>query len=143
MEENGSRLVLEAKGITQIFPGTTALQEQGDEAITAETFRGLAGMGDLVLTCTGSLSRNRTVGFELGQGKSLDEVLDLTRGRADLNVEIKSPQPDWEETAEVLAGLLEHHKRLDSTIVSCFEIGALQRVKQPIFHACGKSPLLD
>jgi glycerol-3-phosphate dehydrogenase (NAD(P)+) len=42
------------------------------------TFAGLAGLGDLVLTCTGSLSRNRTVGVELGKGRQLDEVL---RGR--------------------------------------------------------------
>ena len=40
------------------------------------TLTGLAGMGDLVLTCTGGLSRNRTVGFKLGQGMSLDEILD-------------------------------------------------------------------
>lgn len=40
------------------------------------TLAGLAGMGDLVLTCTGDLSRNRTVGLQLGQGKTLDEVLD-------------------------------------------------------------------
>lgn len=39
------------------------------------TLSGLAGMGDLVLTCTGSLSRNRTVGFQLGQGKKLDQIL--------------------------------------------------------------------
>jgi glycerol-3-phosphate dehydrogenase (NAD(P)+) len=39
------------------------------------TFAGLAGMGDLVLTCTGSLSRNRTVGVEIGQGRPVDEVL--------------------------------------------------------------------
>jgi glycerol-3-phosphate dehydrogenase (NAD(P)+) len=39
------------------------------------TFYGLAGMGDLVLTCTGSLSRNRTVGFRLGQGEALEEIL--------------------------------------------------------------------
>ncbi len=39
------------------------------------TLAGLAGMGDLVLTCTGELSRNRTVGFELGRGRSLPEVL--------------------------------------------------------------------
>jgi glycerol-3-phosphate dehydrogenase (NAD(P)+) len=32
-------------------------------------------MGDLVLTCTGDLSRNRTVGFEMGRGRKLDEVL--------------------------------------------------------------------
>ena len=39
------------------------------------TFLGLAGMGDLVLTCTGDLSRNRTVGMKLGQGKKLKEAL--------------------------------------------------------------------
>lgn len=39
------------------------------------TLSGLAGMGDLVLTCTGDLSRNRTVGMALGQGRSLDDIL--------------------------------------------------------------------
>ncbi len=41
----------------------------------AETFAGLAGMGDLVLTCTGDLSRNRSVGIELGKGRSINEIL--------------------------------------------------------------------
>jgi len=40
-----------------------------------ETFAGLAGMGDLVLTCTGALSRNRTVGVWLGRGQKLDDIL--------------------------------------------------------------------
>jgi glycerol-3-phosphate dehydrogenase (NAD(P)+) len=40
-----------------------------------ETMAGLAGMGDLVLTCTGGLSRNRTVGVELGKGRKLDDVI--------------------------------------------------------------------
>ena len=39
------------------------------------TFSGLAGMGDLILTCTGELSRNRSVGVSLGQGKSIEEIL--------------------------------------------------------------------
>ena len=39
------------------------------------TFSGLGGLGDLVLTCTGDLSRNRTVGLKLGQGKSLEQIL--------------------------------------------------------------------
>ena len=39
------------------------------------TFAGLGGLGDLVLTCTGSLSRNRTVGLKLGEGKSLQQAL--------------------------------------------------------------------
>jgi glycerol-3-phosphate dehydrogenase (NAD(P)+) len=40
-----------------------------------ETLSGLAGLGDLVLTCTGALSRNRYVGFELGKGRALEEIL--------------------------------------------------------------------
>jgi glycerol-3-phosphate dehydrogenase (NAD(P)+) len=40
-----------------------------------ETLAGLAGLGDLVLTCTGALSRNRHVGVELGRGRPLDEIL--------------------------------------------------------------------
>ena len=39
------------------------------------TFYGLSGMGDLVLTCTGDLSRNRTVGLKLGRGQKLDQIL--------------------------------------------------------------------
>jgi glycerol-3-phosphate dehydrogenase (NAD(P)+) len=41
----------------------------------AETMSGLAGLGDLVLTCTGGLSRNRSVGVELGRGKNLPEII--------------------------------------------------------------------
>lgn len=44
-----------------------------------ETLSGLAGLGDLVLTAYGSLSRNRRVGVALGQGKNIDEVLSSTR----------------------------------------------------------------
>lgn len=43
------------------------------------TFRGLAGMGDLVLTCTGPLSRNRTVGQRLGHGETLEQILGSMR----------------------------------------------------------------
>ena len=41
----------------------------------AGTMAGLAGMGDLVLTCTGGLSRNRSVGVELGRGRCLEEII--------------------------------------------------------------------
>ena len=40
-----------------------------------ETFSGLAGIGDLVLTCTGKLSRNRSLGNELGKGKKLEQIV--------------------------------------------------------------------
>jgi glycerol-3-phosphate dehydrogenase (NAD(P)+) len=45
----------------------------------AETLSGLAGLGDLVLTCTGSLSRNRQLGIELGRGRDLVEIVASTR----------------------------------------------------------------
>ncbi|SDN65706.1 glycerol-3-phosphate dehydrogenase (NAD(P)+) [Desulfonauticus submarinus] len=43
------------------------------------TFMGLSGMGDLVLTCTGDLSRNRQVGLRLGQGEKLKEIINSMR----------------------------------------------------------------
>ena len=59
----------------------------------ARTFLGLSGVGDLALTCTGDLSRNRRVGLELGQGRSLDEVLgDMTQ----VAEGIRTTQSAWE-----------------------------------------------
>jgi glycerol-3-phosphate dehydrogenase (NAD(P)+) len=46
----------------------------------AETMAGLAGLGDLVLTCTGDLSRNRSVGVELGRGAQLPQIIAGMRG---------------------------------------------------------------
>ena len=46
-----------------------------------ETLAGLSGLGDLVLTCTGTLSRNRTVGFELGRGRKLPDILSGLDGK--------------------------------------------------------------
>jgi glycerol-3-phosphate dehydrogenase (NAD(P)+) len=48
-----------------------------------ETLSGLAGLGDLVLTCNGQLSRNRHVGFELGRGRALEEILTEMNGVAE------------------------------------------------------------
>ncbi len=48
-----------------------------------ETLAGLAGMGDLVLTCTGDLSRNRTVGLRLGRGEKLGDILASMRAVAE------------------------------------------------------------
>lgn len=55
------------------------------EALGADpmTFAGLAGLGDLVATCSSPLSRNRTVGEHLGQGMSLDDALSATIGTAE------------------------------------------------------------
>lgn len=46
-----------------------------------QTLSGLSGLGDLVLTCTGSLSRNRTVGTELGKGRALPDILAGLNGK--------------------------------------------------------------
>lgn len=61
---------------------------------------------------------------------SLQEVLEMTAGRAALNVEIKSPEPDWPETARALLDLLARHGQIESAIISCFEAGALRCVRE-------------
>jgi glycerol-3-phosphate dehydrogenase (NAD(P)+) len=47
------------------------------------TFSGLAGMGDLVLTCTGGLSRNRRLGQRIGHGERLEDILAVSRSVAE------------------------------------------------------------
>jgi glycerol-3-phosphate dehydrogenase (NAD(P)+) len=66
---HNSRAALITRGLAEIVRLSMA---KGGSALT---LAGLAGLGDLVLTCTGELSRNRTVGFELGRGRTLSEVL--------------------------------------------------------------------
>lgn len=61
---------------------------------------------------------------------SLDEVLDITAGRAMLNVEIKSPAEDWQTTAEVLVDLLNARAQLMQTVISCFDVGALRCMRR-------------
>ncbi len=53
------------------------------EGAKVETLMGLAGLGDLVLTCTGGQSRNRRVGFELGKGRTLEQITREMRGTAE------------------------------------------------------------
>jgi len=64
-----SRAALITRGLAEMIRLGAALGAQ------AQTFAGLAGIGDLVLTCTGALSRNRALGMEIGKGKTLDEAL--------------------------------------------------------------------
>jgi len=64
---------LMTRGLAEITRLAVALGAQ------RETLAGLAGLGDLVLTCTGSLSRNRHVGTELAHGRSLAEILASTK----------------------------------------------------------------
>lgn len=63
------RAALMTRGLAEMTRLGIALGARG------ETFAGLAGLGDLVLTCTGALSRNRAVGVAIGQGMTLDDAL--------------------------------------------------------------------
>ena len=64
-----ARAALITRGLAEISQLGTAMGAK------AHTFAGLSGMGDLVLTCTGDLSRNHAVGMQLGHGKKLQEIL--------------------------------------------------------------------
>jgi glycerol-3-phosphate dehydrogenase (NAD(P)+) len=66
---SNTRAALITRGLREITRLATAAGGR------AETLAGLAGLGDLVLTCTGELSRNRQVGIRLGQGEKLPEIL--------------------------------------------------------------------
>jgi glycerol-3-phosphate dehydrogenase (NAD(P)+) len=63
-----ARAALITRGLVEITRIGTALGAR------SETFSGLSGLGDLVLTCTGDLSRNRSVGMQLGQGRKLRDI---------------------------------------------------------------------
>lgn len=80
-----------------------------------DTLAGLSGLGDLVLTCTGSLSRNRHLGYELGKGRTIEEILAgmkmvaegvrTTRVAIDLGRKHGVELPITEKMEEVMAGL--------------------------------------
>ena len=67
---NNSRAALITRGLAEMTRLGVSLGAR------ASTFAGLAGIGDLVLTCTGALSRNRAVGVAIGQGQTLEEALE-------------------------------------------------------------------
>lgn len=66
---NNARAAMITRGLAEITRFGMALGAR------AETFMGLAGAGDLILTCTGQYSRNREVGLQLASGKSLEAIL--------------------------------------------------------------------
>ena len=92
-----------------------------------ETLAGLSGLGDLVLTCTGDLSRNRHVGIELARGRQLDEILAgmkmvaegvRTTGAAlALGMRHDVELPIATQMAEVLAGRADVRSALDTLML--------------------------
>ena len=82
-----------------------------------ETLAGLSGLGDLVLTCTGPLSRNRSVGVELGRGHKLPEILAQLQGKVAEGIRTTSAALGLAKAHEVempiteqMAAILEHGK---------------------------------
>ncbi len=84
-----------------------------------ETLAGLSGIGDLVLTCTGSLSRNRTVGIALGQGRTLEDILQGLGGKVAEGV----------RTTPAALGLAQKHN-IEMPITEQMEL-ILRRGKSP------------
>jgi glycerol-3-phosphate dehydrogenase (NAD(P)+) len=84
---HNARAALMTRGLVEMTRLATA---RGADPVTLS---GLAGMGDLVLTCTGALSRNRTVGIELGKGRKLQEILDSLGQVAE---GVKTARSAWE-----------------------------------------------
>jgi glycerol-3-phosphate dehydrogenase (NAD(P)+) len=92
-----------------------------------ETLAGLSGLGDLVLTCTGDLSRNRHVGIELAHGRSLDEILAgmkmiaegvrTTNAALALGARYGVEQPIATQMAEVFAGRADVRAALDALML--------------------------
>ncbi|MEM8766715.1 MAG: NAD(P)H-dependent glycerol-3-phosphate dehydrogenase [Pseudomonadota bacterium] len=66
---DNTRAALITRGLAEVTRLGVALGGQ------SETFAGLAGMGDMIATCTSDQSRNRHVGFQLGQGQTIDEIV--------------------------------------------------------------------
>ena len=103
---HNARAALITRGLAEVV--RLALVRGG----SALTLAGLAGIGDLVLTCTGELSRNRTVGYELGRGRRLDSVLEslghvaegvrTAKSAHDLSVKLGVDMPITREVYSVL-----------------------------------------
>jgi len=84
---HNSMAALITRGLAEITRLAVALGGQ------AQTLSGLAGLGDLVLTCTGELSRNRSVGIELARGRSLAEIVNSMQMIAE---GVKTTTATWE-----------------------------------------------
>jgi glycerol-3-phosphate dehydrogenase (NAD(P)+) len=103
---HNARAALITRGLAEISRLGIAM---GGERVT---FMGLAGLGDLVLTCTGELSRNRTVGLRLGRGEALKAILEdmrqvaegvrSTRSVRDLAARIEVEMPIVDQVYEML-----------------------------------------
>jgi glycerol-3-phosphate dehydrogenase (NAD(P)+) len=103
---NNARAALITRGLAEISRLGVRL------GASERTFAGLSGLGDLVLTCTGALSRNYTVGVELGRGRKIEEITGPMRMVAEgvrtsaaarsLGARVGVPMPITEQICNVL-----------------------------------------
>lgn len=87
---HNTRAALITRGLAEIKRLGMALGAQ------AATFYGLSGIGDLILTCTGELSRNRTLGYKLGQGMNLSEIFSEMSGKGMVAEGVKTAKAAYE-----------------------------------------------
>lgn len=124
-----TRAALITRGLAEITRMGVALG--GDP----QTFAGLGGLGDLVLTCTGNLSRNRTVGLKLGSGLTLEQALSemkmvaegvkTTQSCRKLAAELKVEMPILEQVYQVLY----QNKRCEDAVSELFQRDLRQEVE--------------
>jgi glycerol-3-phosphate dehydrogenase (NAD(P)+) len=103
---HNARAALITRGLAEIARLAVAM------GANPHTLAGLSGMGDLVLTCTGDLSRNRTVGLKIGSGMSLDEItgsmnmvaegIKTARAAYELGKKMEVPLPITDQVYHVL-----------------------------------------
>jgi len=124
-----TRAALITRGLAEITRMGVAL---GGEP---QTFAGLGGLGDLVLTCTGNLSRNRTVGLKLGSGLTLEQALSemkmvaegvkTTQSCYKLAAKLKVEMPILEQVYQVLY----QNKRCEDAVSELFQRDLRQEVE--------------
>jgi glycerol-3-phosphate dehydrogenase (NAD(P)+) len=115
-----ARAALVTRGLAEVTRLGTALGGR------TETFMGLSGLGDLILTCTGSLSRNRQVGLRLSAGQPLPKILEelghvaegVHSAREVLNLarEVSAEMPIVSAVCEVLDGRLSPQAAVDQLL---------------------------
>jgi glycerol-3-phosphate dehydrogenase (NAD(P)+) len=115
-----ARAALITRGLAEVTRVGTALGGR------TETFMGLSGLGDLILTCTGSLSRNRQVGLRLAAGQPLPKILaelghvaeGVHSAREVLNLarQVSAEMPIVSAVAEVLDGRLSPQAAVDRVL---------------------------
>lgn len=118
---HNTRAALITRGLAEIKRLGMAMGAQ------ASTFYGLSGIGDLVLTCTGELSRNRTLGYRLGQGKKLNEIFS--------ELSVKGPVAEGVRTAKAAMELAKRYQISMPITQAVYSLLYEEKDVQQVVHA--------